>query len=99
MPPPLIYIAAGMLLLGAAPLPYGYYIFLRIVISSIFVWAAIVSSERKNPLLPWLFGFLAILFNPLIKVPFPKEVWVVMDVGAGLLLLATKQSIQQRINR
>jgi len=36
------------------------------------------------------------LFNPIVKFPFPKEAWAVIDVGAGLLLLITKKHFEQR---
>ncbi|MGH8728894.1 MAG: DUF6804 family protein [Burkholderiales bacterium] len=44
--------------------------------------------------MPWLFGFLAILFNPIAKVHLPKELWAIVDIGAGIFLLATKRHIQ-----
>ena len=47
MPVAVIYITAGMLFLGAAPLPYGYYMLLRLVVTGVCVWAAFVSYERK----------------------------------------------------
>ena len=56
MPTPLIYIAAGLLFLAAAPLPYGFYMLLRLVATVVFIWAAIASSERKHSSLPWIFG-------------------------------------------
>lgn len=96
MPTPLIYIAAGLLFLAAAPLPYGFYMLLRLVATVVFIWAAIASSERKHSSLPWVFGFIAILFNPIVKFPFPKEAWAAIDVGAGLLLLITKKHFEQR---
>ncbi len=98
MPITVIYIGAAMLLIGAAPLPYGYYMLLRIVATGVFVWAAIVAHERKNEVLPWVFGLLAILFNPIIKIHLPKEVWTVIDVAAGVFLLVCKNSIQERKN-
>jgi hypothetical protein len=35
-----------------------------------------------------------VLFNPIIKIHLPKEYWVVIDVVAGILLLATKGKIK-----
>jgi hypothetical protein len=96
MPITVIYIGVAMLLIGAAPLPYGYYMLLRIVATGIFVWAAFVAYERKNDVLPWVFGLLAILFNPIIKIHLPKELWAVIDVAAGVFLLVCKSSIQER---
>ena len=96
MPVVAIYIAAGIILIGVAPLPYGYYTLLRIIATGAFVWAAIVAYERNDPVLPWVYGLLAIIFNPIIKIHFPKEIWVIIDLVAGMLLILTKNKIQER---
>lgn len=98
MPVAVIYIAASMLFIGAAPLPYGYYMLLRLVATGVFIWAAFIAYERKSEALPWVYGVLALLFNPLIKIHLPKEFWAVVDIGSGILLLSTKSTIQQRAN-
>jgi len=95
MPIAVIYIAAAMLILGAAPLPYGYYVLLRLVATGVFFWAAVVSHKQKYSVLPWLFGLCAILFNPIIQIHFPKEIWAVIDIGAGLFLLAVQAKIRE----
>ena len=51
MPLPAIYITAIMLFIGAAPLPYGYYILLRLVATVVLFWVAYVSYESG-----WLSG-------------------------------------------
>lgn len=98
MPIAVIYIAATMLFIGAAPLPYGYYMLLRFIATGVFAWAAFVAYKRKNEAFPWVYVVLALLFNPLIKIHLPKEFWAVVDVGAGVLLLSTKSIIQQHAN-
>ena len=72
MPKPVIYIAAALLLIGAVPLPYGYYSLLRIVATIVFVWAASVCFSRRYVIETWLFAVLAILFNPFVPNLFPK---------------------------
>ena len=94
MPIAVIYIAATLLFIGAAPLPYGYYMLLRLVATGVFIWAAFVAYERKHKSLPWVYGVLVVLFNPVIKIHLPKELWAVIDVGSGIFLLATKVTIQ-----
>ncbi len=96
MPVAVIYIAAALLFAAAAPLPYGFYTLLRIVGTIVFAWAAFTAYERKHPSLPWVFGLVALVFNPFIPIHLPKEVWAFLDVGAGLLLLVTKGQIQQK---
>ena len=93
MPKPLIYIAASLLLLGASPLPYGYYMLLRFVACGVFVWAAFITYEKNEEVLPWVFGVLAVLFNPIFKIHLPKELWAVVDVCSGILLLAVSKKL------
>jgi hypothetical protein len=44
-------------------------------------------------MLPWTYGLLAVLFNPVVEVHLPKEAWMFVDIGAGILLLATAKTI------
>lgn len=94
MPPSAIYIATVMLFLGAAPMPYGYYMLLRLVACGIFAFAAFVAFERNSKALPWVYGFVALVFNPIFKIHFPKEIWAVIDVASGILLLATAKAVK-----
>lgn len=96
MPVVVIYIAAGMLFIGVAPLPYGYYALLRIVATVVFAWAAYVAYERKEKNIPWVLGLVAIIFNPLIPIHLPIVVWKILDIVAGIGLLALKPRIQQK---
>jgi hypothetical protein len=82
-----------MLFIAALPLPYGYYMLLRLVTTIVFVWAAIACYQKQHTTLPWLFGLIAILFNPLIPVHLPKELWLIIDISMGILLLSTKNHI------
>lgn len=94
MPVGVIYACAAMLLVGAAPLPYGYYTLLRLVACGVFAYAAFIAADRKHKLLPWVFGLLALLFNPIVKVHLAKELWAFVDVAAGVFLLATAKKVR-----
>jgi len=96
MPRFVIYGSAGMLLLALAPMPYGYYTLLRLVATGVFIWAAMITSERRLQALPWVFSVLALLFNPLVKVPLSREVWALVDLGSAVLMLAAQRSLVQR---
>lgn len=54
-------------------------------------------KEGNKSLWPWLFGFVAILFNPLAVIHMNKEIWMVVDGLAGCLFawLALKAYKQQ----
>lgn len=94
MPVQVIYIAAGLLLIAAAPLPYGYYTFLRIVATVVFLWAGVIAWDRKSVLLAVIFGLMAVLFNPILKIHFSKELWAALDLTAAALLLVTSRKIK-----
>lgn len=95
MPRQVIYFAVGFLFLAVLPLPYGFYNLLRVIACAIFSWAAYISFEKNASTLPWIFIVLAIIFNPIIKIYFPKEIWVIVNICSGMLLLITKTSIQE----
>ena len=95
MPTAIIYICAAMLLLGAVPLPYGYYTLLRLVACGVFGFAAFTAHERKNTVLPWVYGLISLLFNPIIKIHFSKGSWAFLDVAAAVVLLATAGAIRE----
>ena len=37
----------------------------------------------------WLFGFIAVLFNPLIPIHLSREIWQPIDVVCGVLFIVT----------
>jgi hypothetical protein len=94
MPVGVIYACAAMLFVGAAPLPYGYYTLLRLVACGVFAFAAFVAADRKQKVLPWVFGLAALLFNPIVKVHLSKELWAFVDIAAAILLLATVKKVK-----
>jgi hypothetical protein len=66
---------------------------LRLVACGVFAWAAFITYEKKEEVLPWVFGILAILFNPIFKIHLPKELWALVDVGSGIFLLAVSKKL------
>jgi len=93
MPKQVIYVTVGILFLGVLSLPYGYYTLLRLVAFGVFAWATFISFENKEKFLPWLFIILAIIFNPIFKVYLPKDVWIIIDIFAGIILLSTQSKL------
>ena len=80
-------IVAGVLFFGVLPLPYGYYTLLRIIV---LIGSIIYCShyfEKNNINLVYLFGFIGILFNPVLPVYLSKEIWIVLDFIGGFFFL------------
>lgn len=93
MPRFVVIVAAILILVGVAPVPYGYYVFLRIVATGVFAWGAVVLFQRKSPILPWAYVVAAIIFNPFIKVFFSRGIWIGIDLAAAALLLGSLKTL------
>lgn len=95
----LLLLCAGLLFLGLADLPIGYYTLLRIVVTIGAVAAVVI--EFKNGLNTWviIFGLIAILFNPLIPIYInDKSAWMPIDIISGIIFIIksfTNKKIEQ----
>lgn len=78
-------LVAALCFVAIFPMPYGYYVFLR--------WAVSISAVALAIALPrtghWGVGLfavaVAILFNPIVKVPLSRDAWKWFDAGSGIL--------------
>lgn len=89
----LVYGMAALLFLAVLPLPYLYYSVLRWIGLGFFWWAAVIVRHQHHAVLSWMYGGLALLFNPFLPIHLPKEIWAVVDIAAAILVLATSKRI------
>lgn len=92
---------ASLLLLCLAPMPYGYYQFVRIVAMIAFAIMAYQYYERNTMPLTITFGGLVLLFQPFIKVALGRTMWNVVDVvlAVGLLVLWIKDIVTFQLHK
>lgn len=92
-----ICIICGILLLIAIPSwwPYGFYTLLRWVICAVSIY--VVYGFYKSKLIGWtfVFGAIAILFNPLFPVYLDKSSWVGIDFISAILFFVSAYSIKK----
>ena len=81
-------IAAVMLLLALTPFPYGYYKLLRLVVCGVSLYVVFTAFNWQKMWAVWLFGFVAILFNPLIPIHLSREIWQSIDIICGILFIS-----------
>ncbi len=78
-------IAATVLFGALAKWPYGYYQLLRIVTCCVAVYIAFIAYQWQKLWAVWLFGFIALLFNPVIPIHLSREIWQTIDLICALL--------------
>ena len=90
---PLIVLAIGLL-----PMPYGYYTLLRLVVCGCSLYYAYNFYENKNTQFLWIFGFIAILYNPLFPIYlYEKEIWIVLNILTAAVFFIKRDSIETQL--
>ena len=69
-------------------LPYGYFTLLRFVVCIVSAYLAYKTyEENKESLWVWVFGLIAVLFNPIIIIHLQREQWWVIDLIVGIFFV------------
>lgn len=77
----MIWMAVALLAWALVPInPYGYYMFLRVVICGVLAYLALRAFDGKISGWVFLFGFGAILYNPIATVSLTRGVWTVINL-------------------
>jgi len=83
-------IVAILFLLGAlADNPYGYYQFLRWAILIIGAYSAYLAHNTGKKVWVWVFGIIAVLFNPIIPFTFQRGTWQIIDVVVAIIFFTS----------
>ena len=80
-------ILAAMMLLCLAPMPYGYYMLVRLVATVAFGLMAYQYYMRQKTAAACVFGVLALLFQPFYKIALGRGLWNGVDVVVAVLLV------------
>jgi FtsH-binding integral membrane protein len=85
-------LVAGIFLLGAlGTWPYAYYQLLRWVVCGAAVYVVYLGLESKTDHkgIGWLMMVvIAVVFNPIAPIYFPKGTWSVLDLVAAIFFFA-----------
>jgi uncharacterized membrane protein YhaH (DUF805 family) len=82
---------AILALVGAlADNPYSYYQLLRWFICGLSIYLAYSYYQEQKDGWMWVFGIMAVIFNPIQPIHFDKEVWSILNIiTAGIILIST----------
>ena len=90
-------VAAGvMLLLATGPWPYGYYQLLRFVVCGVGAYFAYTAYQWGKLWAVWVFGIIAVLFNPFVPNHLPQELWIPIDVMCWAVFIVSGFAISKR---
>ena len=81
-------VLAALMLLCLAPMPYGYFQLVRFVAMVAFGMIAYRYYVIHKNIAAWVFGLLALLFQPFLKIALGRTIWNVIDVLVAILLIA-----------
>jgi hypothetical protein len=83
--------------------PYGYFTLLRWVVCATAIYTAYLSTTVNRVPWAWVFGLIALLFNPLIPVRIDRATWAYLDVAVGILFLISlffvRENLPQEISK
>jgi hypothetical protein len=80
-------ILAILFFLCLADMPYGYYQFVRFVGLIGFVILAYQANQQGRQAEMIIYGGLALLFQPFFKIALGRQIWNIVDIAVGIVLL------------
>ena len=92
-------LTGAMIALGAAllPLPYAYYMLLRVCMCGVFAYLAYTASQSNEQGLAWVLGITAVIYNPFAPLHLGREVWTVINlatIGLFFFVKPRRRTIQ-----
>ncbi len=66
-------------------LPYGYFVFLRLIVCASAAYLAVQAHEIEKVAWSWIMGAVAVLFNPVLPLHMDRSVWQLLDLIAAMI--------------
>jgi hypothetical protein len=82
-------IATALLIWALTPNPTGYYQLLRFAVCAVCIFGIYCANRWNLHFWIFVFGWLAILFNPLYQVSLPSAAWNVIDIAVAAAMVAS----------
>lgn len=76
-----------LLLICLFDMPYGYYELVRFISMVSFIWMTCECYKEKKENLAFVFGALAVLFQPFMKISLGRGLWNLVDFIVAVFLI------------
>lgn len=60
---------------------------LRLVVFGTTVYLSLLAYKSKKQIWSWTFGFIALVFNPLIPLRLGRNLWMAIDLFVAVYLI------------
>jgi hypothetical protein len=82
-------IASALLFIATERMPYGFYTLTRIVVCGLAAFFAYAGWKGEaSRVWSTIFGFVAVLFNPLFPIHLARGTWYGIDLGVAVIFAA-----------
>lgn len=82
------WMLVGLLSVALFPIPlYGYYVLLRVLTSAGCLYLGWQAYNRQQEAWVWIYGVVALLYNPIYSFHLGRVVWCVVNVITLAILL------------
>lgn len=82
-----------MLLLAMLPMPYGYYILLRLIVCGTAIYLTWYTKTINRRGWMWTMGFISCLFNPFIPVFLDRATWGLIDLVLAIIFFRARKQL------
>jgi hypothetical protein len=79
--------------------PYGYYVLLRLICFSSFIYLAYKTIILGKHNWAYVLGSMALIYNPIIRVHLEREIWSIINIITILVLIPTIHLLPKNINK
>lgn len=89
-------VSAAMLFAALGRWPYGYFVVMRWVVCTSAIFVAVVAYKSRQYWGTWLYGLLALLFNPVFSARLRRGTWRPLDAVAGIAMVIAIILVRRR---
>lgn len=82
-----LIVPAAMCVLALLHLPYGYYQFLKLVVTFSAGFLAICGWQFRSHLMTVVFGLVALTYNPVLPLSLGREIWSWVNVATAAVFM------------
>ncbi len=96
------FLLAIAFLLCLLRMPFSYYQIIRLLGMFGFIYFAYLDNKEKIKLTPLIFVIAAIVINPIVKIPFKRDTWQIIDLVFAVVLFLSvifEKRLKVNINR